>query len=73
MAVLSVVRSENGEQEMKDKTKLMIMLIIQSICLIGLMWAMFVEDVAIEVMCGVLYLGLEVKAHHLAKMKGGEE
>ena len=58
---------------MKDETKLMIMLIIQAIFLIGLMWAMFVEDIAVEVMCGVLYLGFEIKGHHLAKMKGGAE
>lgn len=58
---------------MKDETKLMIMLIIQAIFLIGLMWAMFVEDIAVEVMCGVLYLGFEIKAHHLAKMKGGTD
>ena len=56
---------------MKDETKLMIMLIMQAVCLIGLMWAMLVEDVAVEVMCGVLYLGFEIKAHHIAK--GGAE
>ena len=56
---------------MKDETKTTILLILQAIFLIGLMWAMFVEDVAVEVMCGVLYLSFEIKAHHLAKMKGG--
>ncbi len=47
--------------------KEIINLVFQGVFLIGMIWAMIVEDVTVEIMCGVFYLASRQSVIHEGK------